>query len=153
MHKRTRTLLTTGLNTVAFGVFRRRSVGVSRRHTCRTGHSLFQVSDVFTHLVLTAAADTKGIVHSLSPDRCVVAWNLLSRCDMHVARALTAALQVRDGFWSKSREHKLLACRISMGLWSGPLMCGSVGNATFKTFAFIGQGVSRVCGCACDRAP
>ena len=98
-----------------------------------------EVSDVFAQLVVAIAREHKGIVRSLAHDRGLISWNLSATCHQHVGAALGTALAIRDQF-----RAKFAAPALSMGLWTGPLLVGTIGTADFKAFAFTGQGVARV---------
>ena len=50
---------------------------------------LQDVADVFTRVVVGAAKENKGIVRNLAHDRCLISWNLMPQCHMHVPKAIT----------------------------------------------------------------
>ena len=61
---------------------------------------------------------TRLLPHSLAHGRGMVSWNLMSTRHTHVAWALAAALQTRNGLQA---EHPGLHS-VSMGAWSGALV-------------------------------
>ena len=99
----------------------------------------------FAHLVITTTAESKGFMQSLSYNRCLISWNLACKVNCHVSHALSAAILIRDQFKQQAEKQDFVSSNISMGLWTGCLTFGTIGTKLYKTFAFCGEGVTRVC--------
>ena len=109
--------------------------------------ALPEISGIFAQVVVHFVGENKGVIHSLGHDRCMVSWNLLPRCHLHVAAALSTALEIREEYGRKVRAFSPAAgplARLSIGVWTGPLHCSCVGTQDFKTFAFSGRGCTAV---------
>ena len=90
--------------------------------------------------MLAAARENKGVLQSLGYDRYLISWNLLPKCYMHVSRALSTAIAIRDQYAALDMARGAL----TMGVWTGPLWCGSVGTADLKSFSVVGDGLAQV---------
>ena len=101
------------------------------------------ISDVLTEAVVRFVTQTRGVVQTLRHDGCLASWNLLQKCSCHVGNALTAAVSIRDYFNEHAKDHSVVT-ELSMGVWSGFLVCGPVGTSELKSFSCMGPGVEKV---------
>ena len=104
---------------------------------------LQSISDVLMEAVVRFVTQTRGVVQTLRHDECLASWGLFQKCVLHANKALTAAVAIRDYFKDHSNDFST-ATKISMGVWSGPLVCSTVGTSELKSFSCIGPGVTKV---------
>ena len=102
------------------------------------------VVDMFARLVTNAAKETKGMLHTIAHDHCLILWNVLPRCAMHVVHGLRAGVMIRDGFKKKCEEQKLEGLTVTMGLWAGAFVSGTMSMADVISHACLGQGPEQV---------
>jgi len=99
---------------------------------------------LFVEAVLTAVKPTKGVVHSMHHNECLVTWNYFTPCGMHAQNACMAAVAIRKMLAQLQTASPRLPLAASMGIWTGPIICGSVGTKDYKAPSMVGPGVSRV---------
>ena len=121
--------------------------------SAQTLDHLQQTSESISNLVVKAVKDNRGVMHTLCHDHFLATWNLVLQCSQYAQHALTAAIQIRDAFHT-AVEDVWGGKAISMGVWSGAVVCSSVGPAELKAFGLVGQGPKRVCLClSCMQVP
>ena len=75
-------------------------------------------------------------------DQALATWNLVSRCSVHVAAALTAAVEIRDHFIASSTRLPA-GLDLTCGVWTGRVLSGSLGTAELRSFGTLGCQLSR----------
>ena len=102
-----------------------------------------RAADSFARLSAHAARETKGMLQTVIHDHCLILWNVLPKCAQHVVHGLMAALMIRKAFKEMCTEEQLQGLTVSMGLWSGTFVCGTLSLGDMMSHACLGQGCER----------
>eukprot|EP00667_Euglena_gracilis_P002639 EG_transcript_2643 len=103
-----------------------------------------KVSTLFLEAVLPALQATKGIVQHMQHDACLASWNLFSACHLHAQNGCHAVAQIRAALQALQLGHPGCPFEVSMGLWTGVVLSGSVGTRDSKASSLLGFGLRRV---------
>ena len=99
-----------------------------------------RVADVFSRVAADAAHATRGMLQAVGHDHCLILWNVLPKGASHVEHGLMAALMIREGFARHCGEAGLEGLTVSMGLWAGTFVSGTLHLGDMMSYACLGQG-------------
>eukprot|EP00668_Euglena_longa_P006262 GGOE01007434.1.p1 GENE.GGOE01007434.1~~GGOE01007434.1.p1 ORF type:complete len:462 (-),score=118.13 GGOE01007434.1:986-2371(-) len=103
-----------------------------------------RISTMFLEAVLPAVQASKGIVQHMQHHACLASWNIFSSCSMHAQNACHAAVQIRNAVQLLQLNHPGAPFDVSIGLWTGTMVSGSVGTKDSKASSMLGAGMRRV---------
>lgn len=92
-------------------------------------------------LILETVKQEKGVVHYAFDDTILVSFGCSSRIFLSENHACQCALSIVRAAKEKFEKYGL---KVNIGITTGKIFCGKVGNRNFKTFSCVGQIVTRL---------
>ena len=105
-----------------------------------SGDVVQRVANALARVVQDAARETKGLLQTMTHDHCLILWNVDSKCATHVLQGLTAAVMIRNRFTQHCTDEGEEGFAISIGLWSGAFVSGTLSLGDMTSHVCLGQG-------------
>ena len=105
---------------------------------------LVHVMNVLVEVMLPIVRDTCGVVQMMEHASVLISWNFTSTCSQHSENGCAAAVRIRDAFAEAASTRQLLHSDLSIGIWTGSVLCGSFGSHNLRATGLTGRGMRRV---------